>query len=92
MIDFADETFPFTRERIERLNPDQIGVYGIFRDNTCIYVGRGDIRTELMRYVRGENPRITDESPTHYRALVTSGDERIERLLITWYQPIANQM
>lgn len=81
----------FTRAGIERLSPNQIGVYGIFRDGAWIYVGRGDIRQRLLDHLNGDNPRITREKPTHYLALVTTDNEAREKQLILELSPIANR-
>ena len=82
---------PFTKEGIEWLATNQNGVYGIFRSDAWIYVGRGDLRTRLLAAFNGENPRITRERPTHYVTLVTKDDVAQEKALIIELQPIANQ-
>ncbi|HTS40415.1 MAG TPA: hypothetical protein VMH84_07735 [Xanthobacteraceae bacterium] len=82
---------PFTKAGIEWLSPAQNGVYGIFRSNAWIYVGRGDLRNRLLAHFNGENPRITREQPTHYVAIVTSNDIEIEKELIVELRPLANQ-
>jgi len=82
---------PFTKEGVEWLKPNQYGVYGLFRSDAWVYVGRGDIRTRLLDHLNGGNPRITREKPTHYVAEVTSNDETREKQLITELNPIANQ-
>jgi len=76
---------------IEWLNPNQNGVYGIFRADVWIYVGRGDIRARLLAHLGGESPRITREKPTHFVAEVTSNDEVREKQLIVELNPIANR-
>jgi len=81
----------FTKAGIEWLNPNQTGVYGIFRSGTWIYVGRGDIRSRLLDHLNGGNPRITKEKPTHYVAEVTSNNEAREKTLILELNPVANQ-
>jgi hypothetical protein len=82
---------PFTKDGIEWLAPNQNGVYGIFRSNAWVYVGRGDLRTRLLAAFNGENPRITRELPTHYVTLVTADDVSWEKALIVELNPIANQ-
>ena len=81
----------FTRDGIEVLNPNQHGVYGIYRPDAWIYVGRGDIRTRLLDHLNGGNPRITKEKPTGYVTWVTGEAERIEKDLILELNPIANR-
>lgn len=81
----------YTRAGIEILNPDQMGVYGIYRDGLWIYVGRGDIRKQLLAHLNGDNPRITRENPTHYVTMLTNDHVRIEKALIVELNPVANR-
>lgn len=81
----------FTKAAIEVLNPNQNGVYGIFREGCWIYVGRGDIRARLLSHVAGNNPAITAQRPTHFVASVTQNDVALERQLILELKPAANQ-
>lgn len=85
------DPLPFTKEGIERLNPNQNGVYGIFRSDAWIYVGRGDLRTRLLAAFNGENPRITRERPTSCVTMVTANDVEMEKALILELKPLANQ-
>ncbi len=82
---------PFTKQGIEILNPNQNGVYGIFRNDTCVYVGRGDIRARLLDHLSGGNPRITRERPTHFFAELAQNDVAREKELIIELNPLANQ-
>ncbi len=82
---------PFTKEGIEWLAPNQNGLYGIFRANAWIYIGRGDLRTRLLAHFNGDNPRITKENPTHYVTEVTNNDVAREKELILDFDPIANR-
>jgi hypothetical protein len=82
---------PFTKAGIEWLSTNQNGVYGLFRSDAWIYVGRGDIRARLLSHLNGDNPAITKERPTHYVTLVTSNDEVMEKSLILELRPIANK-
>ena len=82
---------PFTKAAIEVLNPNQNGVYGIFRQDCWIYVGRGDIRDRLLSHVSGNNPAIAAQRPTHFVTMVTPNDEAIERQLIIELAPVANK-
>lgn len=85
------QTRAFTREGIEWLNPSQNGVYGIFRSDAWIYVGRGDLRQRLLDHLNGDNPRITREQPTSYVTLLTADDVTLEKQLILELNPIANR-
>lgn len=85
------EPRPFTKAGIEWLAPNQNGVYGIFRNDAWIYVGRGDLRNRLLSHLNGDNPRITRERPTHFVTLVTTADVAAEKQLILELDPIANR-
>jgi hypothetical protein len=87
----AQDSRPFTKAGVEWLKPNQNGVYGIFRADAWIYVGRGDIRTRLLDHLGGGNPNITKERPTHYVAEVTTNDVAREAALIAELQPLANK-
>ena len=82
---------PFTREDVASINAGQIGCYGIYRDGAWVYIGRGDIRTRLLSHLRGDNPEILRERPTHWVGVVTQEDETEERRLLVECRPICNQ-
>ncbi|MBU2545493.1 hypothetical protein KKC65_03545 [Patescibacteria group bacterium] len=64
----------FNRENIEKINPDQSGIYGLFREGSWIYVGKGDIRQRLLDHLNGDNHCITNAQPTHWVDEVVNGD------------------
>ena len=82
---------PFTRAGIEALNPNQLGVYGIFKQGQWIYIGKGDIRERLLDHLNGDNPCITRYVPTHFVAEITTNMDERERQLIMEFQPACNQ-
>lgn len=82
---------PFTRVGIETLNPNQLGVYGLFRQGQWIYIGKVDIRQRLLDHLNGDNSCITRQTPTRFVAEVTSSMDERERQLIVEFQPICNQ-
>jgi len=82
----------FTVSNVEALNANQIGVYGLFRQDTWIYIGKGDIRQRLLDHLNGDNPCILQEEPTHWVDLVTEGDpSQREKELIAEFDPICNE-
>jgi hypothetical protein len=81
----------FTKQGIEALNMNQIGVYGIFKANSWIYVGKGDIRKRLLEHLNGDNPCITRNFPTHYVTEVTSDSDNREKQLIVELKPACNK-
>ena len=82
---------PFTRAGIEAINPNQIGVYGLFKPNTWVYIGRGDIRDRLLKHLKGDNPCITRQAPTSWIGEVTSNNVQREKELIQEYNPVCNR-
>jgi hypothetical protein len=82
----------FNRQNVEALNPNQYGVYGLFKPGKWIYVGKGDIRQRLLAHLNGDNPCITQDAPTHWVDEVISGDPSSrEKQLILELQPSCNQ-
>jgi len=82
---------PFTKAGIDPLLPNWQGVYGLFRGQECIYVGGGNIRAELSRYLAGENPCITRNKPTEFVFEVRTAWEARERELILELNPPCNR-
>ncbi len=82
----------FTRESVEALNANQVGVYGLFKHSQWVYVGKGDIRKRLLDHINGDNPLITREQPTHWVGEVTNGDPTLrEKQLIAELCPSCNR-
>jgi hypothetical protein len=81
----------FTRRDIEAINPNQFGVYGLFRQGYWVYVGKGDIRQRLLAHLNGDNFCITTQAPTHFVTEVTTNMDERERQLISELQPYCNQ-
>ena len=82
---------PFNRTNIEALNRNQMGCYGLFRQDRWIYVGKGDIRQRLLDHLNGDNPCITRERPTHWMDVVTSDHDNREKQLIVELSPSCNK-
>jgi len=82
----------FTRGNIEALNPNQFGVYGLFREGVWVYVGQGDIRDRLLKHLNGDNPCISREKPTYWVDELVVGDASLkEKQLIAELKPYCNQ-
>jgi len=81
----------FTCANVEALNPNQFGVYGLFREGQWIYVGQGDIRRRLLDHLNGDNPCITRERPTHWVDELTELMDAMETALILELKPVCNQ-
>lgn len=84
---------PFTKERVESLNANQNGVYGLYNSNDWVYVGKSnDIRGRLLDHLNGDNPCITKESPTHWVDELVNGDASArEKELILELNPTCNK-
>ncbi len=81
----------FSRHDVEALTPGQVGVYGLFRQNQWVYIGKGDLRERLLAHLNGDNPSITQHAPTHWVGEVTQGyPSARERELILALQPRCN--
>lgn len=81
----------FTKNDVLSLNPNQVGVYGLFISGRWIYVGKGDIRDRLLAHLNGDNLCITRSQPTHWVGEVIKGDPSDrEKELIFELNPVCN--
>ncbi len=87
----------FTQVGIGAIHPTTRGVYGLFRDagvpqrEVWVYVGKGEIRNRLFDHLRGDNPCISRERPTHFlieTPLLT--DARAQQLILE-LDPVCNR-
>ncbi len=82
----------FNKQNVLALNPDQNGVYGIYKSGVWIYVGKGDIRERLLAHLNGDNPSILSNNPTHWVDEVIAGDPSSrEEELILELKPVCNK-
>ncbi len=81
----------FIRADVEAFSPGQNGVYGLYKQNEWVYVGKGDIRQRLFAHLTGDNPCISRERPTNWVYEITSDMDIRERQLIAELQPACNQ-
>jgi len=84
-------TKPYNKDRVGNIKVGQKGCYGLYRRDTWIYVGKGDIRDRLLAHLNGDNPCITKENPTHYVDVVTADMDARETALIQELDPICNK-
>jgi len=83
--------FLFRRESIESLRINPMGIYRLYRDALCIYIGKGDIRKRLLEHLNGDNPCITREAPNYWDfEEIINMDER-EKQLIRELDPVCNK-
>jgi len=79
---FSTKMRPYTRTEIIRLDPNQNGVYGIFRGNSA----------GMLAHIDGDNSCIIQNTPDQWTASVISGDPTArEGELIREYDPICNK-
>ncbi len=91
---FTTTSRPFTQQDIESLKPGQKGVYGIFKPNEWIYIGKAtDLRERMLQHISGNdgNPCILRQKPTSWIAEVTNDIDARERQLILEFNPICNR-
>jgi hypothetical protein len=81
----------YNRANVLALEPNQMGVYGLFRQEAWIYVGKGDIRKRLIDHLNEDNPCITKGQPTHWVYEVTANMDEREWQLIFELEPLCNQ-
>ena len=88
---FGGKAREYNRNNVLALNPNQMGVYGLFKPNRWVYIGSGDIRQRLLDHLNGDNPCIAREAPTHWIDEVTANYISREKELMIEYNPICNR-
>lgn len=81
----------FTRRNIQALAEGQMGVYGLRKEGTWIYVGSGDIRGRLVGHLNRDNNCIRFQAPTHLEYEVTDDYVNREKALIAELNPSCNR-
>lgn len=81
----------YDRAHVNVLEPNQMGVYGLFLYGRCIYVGKGYIRKRLLDHLNYDNACITREQPAFWVAEVSANTDARERQLILELNPVCNQ-
>lgn len=88
---FTTQGRPYTKVDIESLTENQIGVYGIFNASRWIYVGKGDIRVNMLKHLNGDNACINRQMPTGWKAELNPNPTLREKELILELKPICNE-
>jgi hypothetical protein len=61
------QRFPWSRATILSSAPDASGVYVIWNENRCVYVGETqDLQRRLMTHLDGDHEGITRAQPTSF--------------------------
>ena len=50
---------PFTAEEVNKIQPGRRGVYGLFNEEGCVFVGKGNLRERLSMHLK---PGYTEEA------------------------------
>jgi hypothetical protein len=91
MAAFGSQSYPFTQQAILALSASLRGVYGLWRENTWVYVGRGTIHDRLLAHLNGDNPCITQAGPTNFAYTQTNDAEAEKGRLILLLTPSCNK-
>jgi len=86
-----EKVFTFDKTEVTSLSPNQYGVYGIFKPETWIYVGKGDIRQRLLAHLNNDTPCILHQKATQFVLELTSNADDREKQLIRELDPSCNQ-
>jgi hypothetical protein len=82
---------PFLREEIERVADGVRGVYGLFNEEGCVFVGKGNLRDRLLGHLKGgytEEARcIRDRAPTYWLCEETENFVVRHMGLVVEYRP-----
>ena len=90
----SNHTGAFNQAEIEALSPDQMGVYGIYRQGQWIYIGSGDIRERLLSHLLGADSAdacILAREPASWIAEVTPSYRGRAAVLSKEFDPPCNQ-
>jgi len=94
---FPKNRWDFNKASIESLKQNQIGVYGIFNSQKCVYVGKAKcLHTRLLEHFNHESDQsncIWSNSPTYFQGVIVdqSNLDNEEMALIKEYDPICNK-
>ncbi len=93
----SNHGYRFTEAGIAAYAPRESGVYGIYNNNSWIYIGEaGDMEARLYAHLRGESDqsaRIQRQNPTLYVFERCDARNRLarEQTLIRELNPICNR-
>ena len=82
---------PFAAEEIERLPVGKRGVYGLFNEECCVFIGKGNLRERLLLHLKSgytEEARcIRKNSPTYFLVEETENFVVRHMGLVVEYEP-----
>jgi hypothetical protein len=90
-------SYQFTDREIAKHAPPSSGVYGIFNESGCVYIGEtSDIQASLFAQLRGETDEscwIRSQHPDQFvfERLAQSDCDQREHMLIAQFDPICNR-
>jgi len=82
---------PYTLPEIEQYPDDRRGVYGLFDDAGCVFIGKGRIRERLLAHLKGgvtETERCVRAHPPAYWLVEETEDFVVRHMgLVVEYDP-----
>ena len=81
---FAQQTTKkFTKKVVLEFKQVILGVYGLFREGKCVFVGKGNIRERLLGHLLNDNVCLNVAWPSHWVYEATEkADARWKELLL----------
>ena len=79
---------PFDRSSVESVSPGAVGCYGLFREDRWIYIGKGQIREQLLGHLGGDTPWPLPFGPTHWVAVETPDCDAVLKELVLACNPV----
>ncbi|MCG8406729.1 MAG: hypothetical protein MI923_16155 [Phycisphaerales bacterium] len=76
----------FNHPEAASFSPGETGVYCIFRNDTCIFIGGGDIRKGLLMAMNMAS--ITVKSPNNIYIVKTAHAEFLKQHLVSFFDPV----
>lgn len=68
----------YKRSGVMPLQDGEMGVYGLYKDDLCVYVGSGNIRGRLVGHLNRDNNCIGFQGPTKFVFEITNDYEARE--------------
>ncbi len=82
---------PFDKTYAILNKTDDIGVYGIYRKDQWIYIGKGVIWQRILDHINGDIPCILNMNPTNWVYEFTVNMDQREKDLIQEFNPPCNK-
>jgi excinuclease UvrABC nuclease subunit len=93
-IEDGDVMFPFTRESAYDNAPHESGVYVIYNEKSCLYVGEShDLQLRLLEHLADTNGCVMRHMPFNFAFELADAGARVARRnhLVSRFRPICNR-